>query len=193
MTPRESEPNVLLGVLLVACGQARGLRHFRGTTQGFLASLAPLVAFPLVGATLLLLGGGGLAAITDLLATLSALLAPAVLSHALAQLWGREAEWCLYATAFNWCQWAIPMAAALVLLVLGGLLMLGLPNVYAAYALAAGLGGYGLWLHWFLARRGLALGGARAALLVLVVNFGTTLLVVAARLLGGHAGFGLER
>ena len=36
---------------------------------------------------------------------------------------------------------------------------------------------YGLWLHWFLARHALALTAARAAVLVLVINLGTTLLV----------------
>ncbi len=38
-------------------------------SQGFLASLAPLIAFPLVGTVLLLLNGDGAPAITDLLAT----------------------------------------------------------------------------------------------------------------------------
>ncbi len=46
-----------------------------------------------------------------------------------------------------------------------------------------GLGGYALWLHWFLARHGLALSRFRAALLVVVVNLGTALLVLAPRLL----------
>jgi hypothetical protein len=45
------------------------------------------------------------------------------------------------------------------------------------------LGGYALWLHWFLARHGLALSGRRAALLVLGVNLGTALMVFGPRFL----------
>jgi hypothetical protein len=37
--------------------------------------------------------------------------------------------------------------------------------------------GYALWLNWFLARHGLALGGGRAALLVAGVTLGNALLV----------------
>ena len=72
--------------------------------------------FPLVGGALMLLGGGGLDALSDLLATLCALLAPPVLSFEVARLWGREAAWLRFATAFNWCQW-VPVFASLLLLV----------------------------------------------------------------------------
>jgi hypothetical protein len=47
----------------------------------------------------------------------------------------------------------------------------------------AGLAGYGLWLHWFVARHGLGLGAGRAALLVVGVNLGTIVLVLGPRLL----------
>ena len=36
-----------------------------------------------------------------------------------------------------------------------------------------GLVGYGLWLHWFLARHGLGLSGLRAVVMVLGVNLAT--------------------
>jgi hypothetical protein len=54
--------------------------------------------------------------------------------------------------------------------------------------LVLGLGGYGLWLHWFLARHGLQVSGPRAALLVAVVNLGTVLLVIGPRLLALERG-----
>lgn len=145
--------------------------------------MAPLVAFPLVGGGLALARGGGLAAIGEMLATFCALLAPPVLSHVFARWWGKEALWLRFATAFNWCQWAIPIAGAALLLVLGILMQLGMPNMLAGGAAAVGLVGYGLWLHWFIARHALALSGLRAAIMVLAVNFGTALLVAGPGLL----------
>jgi len=176
-------PNVLRGIVRIARGRADGLDQFAGTQQGFLTSLAPLIAFPLVGTVLMLLNGGGAPAITDLLATVAVLLAPPVLSYELARLWGRQAYWLRFATAFNWCQWLLPMLASVLLMGLGLLLRTGLSEQTATGALVLALGGYALWLHWFLARHGLALSPFRAAILVVVVNLGTALLVLAPRLL----------
>ena len=52
--------SIVLGIARLARGRADGLRQFGATREAFLASLAPLVAFPLVGGVLMLLGGGGL-------------------------------------------------------------------------------------------------------------------------------------
>jgi uncharacterized membrane protein YphA (DoxX/SURF4 family) len=177
------QPNLLLGVLRLARFDAAGLAEFGATTQAFLASLAPLIAFPLVGAGLMLLRGGGLDAVAGFLATLCALLTPPVLSQLLALLWRREPEWLRYATAFNWCQWVIPVAAVAVLLLAGLLVTMGLPNRVGALIVVLVLLSYGLALHWFIARNGLRLSAVRAAILVLVVNFGTALLVLAPGLL----------
>jgi hypothetical protein len=176
-------PGILRGMMLVARGRPEGIGQFTDTTQGFLASLAPLVAFPLVGTVFLLLDGDATPAITNLLATLAVLLAPPVLSFELARLWGRQDRWLRFATAFNWCQLLLPMLAGALLIVLGMLLQAGLPENAAPVVLVLCLGGYALWLHWFLARHALALPGFRAALLVLGVNLGTALLVLAPRLL----------
>lgn len=176
-------PSVLRGIVRVACGRADGIEQFAGTSQGFLASLAPLLAFPLVGTALLLLNGAGAPAVVDLLATVAVLLAPPVLSFELARLWGRQARWLRFATAFNWCQWLLPLLASVLLIVLGALLRVGLPERAATVMLVLTLGGYGLWLHWFLARNGLALSRPRAAMLVLGVNLGTAVLVLVPRLL----------
>ena len=59
----------------------------------------------------------------------------------------------------------------------------GLSEHAATGLLVLGLGGYGLWLHWFLARHGLELSRLRAALLVMGVNLGTACLVLLPRLL----------
>lgn len=182
-TNTPSRPNVLRGIVRVASGRADGIDQFSGTSQGFLASLAPLVAFPLVGTFLLLLNGDGTPAITDLLGTLAVLLAPPVLSFELARLWRRQDRWLRFATAFNWCQWILPLLASVLLVALSMLLRAGLSEHAATVLLVLVLGCYGLWLHWFLARHGLALSPFRAAMLVIAVNLGTALLVLAPRLL----------
>lgn len=185
--------NIVRGILRLATGHADGLAQFGDTSDAFLASLAPLVAFPLVGAALMLVGGGGLAALSDLLATVCALLAPPVLSHELAQVWGCAARWTRFAVAFNWCQWVIPVVASMLVMVAGLLLALGVPNDACLAVVVVGLAAYGMWLHWFLARHGLGLGRGRAILLVVGVNLVTVCLVLGPRILmmalgGGATG-----
>lgn len=180
--------NIPLGIIRLATGHADGLAQFRDTTDAFLASLAPLVAFPLVGGALTLLGGGGVEAVSELLATLCALLAPLVLSFEAARLFGRAAQWYRFAVAFNWCQWAIPMAAVLLVMLAGVLMALGLPNRTCVLMLIGMLVAYGLWLHWFLARHGLSLRPGQALLLVLGVNVVSALLILAPQLLIWAAG-----
>jgi hypothetical protein len=46
VVPRKS---ILVGILRIAYGRADGVGCFGSTPQAFLSSLAPLVAFPLVG------------------------------------------------------------------------------------------------------------------------------------------------
>lgn len=175
--------SVLRGIVRIARGRPNGLDEFAATQQGFLASLAPLIAFPLVSTVLLLLDGTGMLAIADLLATVTALLAPSVLSWEFARLWHRQDRWLRFATAFNWCQWLLPLLASVLLVLAGGLLDAGLSQYTATRLLVLCLGAYALWLHWFLARHGLELSRLRAALLVLGVNFGTAVLVLGPRLL----------
>jgi hypothetical protein len=182
--------SILLGITRLARGRADGFDQFGGTRESFLASLAPLVAFPLVGGVLMLMGGGGINALSDLLATLCALMAPPVLSFEVARLWHREAAWPRFATAFNWCQWAIPVLGSVLLLALGMLVAAGLPG-HAARGLAVlGLVGYGVWLHWFLARHGLGVSRLRALVLVLGVNIATVAIVVAPHMLAIATGDG---
>lgn len=174
---------ILTGILRLARGRPEGFASFVETNQGFLGSLAPLLAFPVVGSVLMLANGSGRAAIGDLLTAICAVLAPAVLSHALARSWGREDRWLRFIIAFNWCQWVIPVVAMLILALVGFVIRLGVSAEVAAVLAMVLLGGYGMWLHYFLARRGLDVSPGRAALLVLVVNFGTVLLVIVPRVL----------
>lgn len=168
----------LRGVLLLARGRAEGLMLFRATPEGFLSSLAPLLAVPLAGAVLLLLGGWTSAAAALLLIALTAQLTPPVLSHALARRWGREAGWLRYATAYNWCQWAVLAVMVVLLLVLGAVTGRPPSAVVGSRAFGWATGGYAMWLHWVLARHGLGLGAGRAALLVLLVSLGVMAVVL---------------
>jgi hypothetical protein len=175
--------SIVVGVMRLARGRADGFSQFGGTRESFLASLAPLIAFPLVGGVLMLMGGGGITALSDLLATVCALVAPPVLSFELARLWHRDAAWLRFATAFNWCQWAIPVLGCMLLLALGMLVAVGLPRSAARGLALPGLVSYGLWLHWFIARHGLGLSRFRAAVLVLGINLATAAIVVGPRFL----------
>jgi hypothetical protein len=184
-TPRTSlpGPTILIGIMRVARGRADGLPLFGDSVPAFTASLAPFVALPLVGSALMMMDQPGWAPLSELLSAWCALLAPPVISWELARRWERQAAWLRYATAFNWCMWAVPMFAFLLLLVLGFAAQLGMPSEAAALALPAGLAAYALWLHWFLARHGLGISAGRAALLVLLVNLGTGIVVFGPALL----------
>jgi hypothetical protein len=186
MSGRGPRLSILLGIARLARGRADGLAQFGETRRAFLASLFPLIAFPVIGAMLAALHGG-MPSLSDLMATLCALLAPPVLSHGLARHWGREALWPRFATAFNWCQWAIPAIAFLMLLALSLLIALGMPRDAAGALWIFGLAGYGVWLHWFLARRGLDLTALRAVVLVVAVNAATVAMVVGPLLIAGWA------
>jgi hypothetical protein len=175
--------STLRGIVLLARGRAEGLRQFGDTSPAFLASLAPLVAFPLVGALLMLGHGDGLPALSGLLATFCALLAPPVLSYELARLWHRQEQWLHFATAFNWCQWAVPVLAALLLTLVYPVLASAAGAEAAGIVVIAGVAAYALWLHWFLARHALMISGLQAALLVVLVNLGTVALVLGPRVL----------
>jgi hypothetical protein len=178
--PRKS---ILMGLWRVARGKRDGVSCFGGDPQSFLSSLAPLIAFPLVGAGVGLFTEGPKRALTDLAMTLCALLTPAVISFELAKAWKRAEAWARFATAFNWCEWILPILACLIIVPLSVAITLGMSEDVASLTLLGCLGAYGLWLHWFLARTALALSPARAVLLVFLVNLGTVTAVMGPRLL----------
>ena len=179
-TPRQ---HVLTGIWRVARGRADGIECFGGTSQAFLSSLAPLLAFPLVGTALALISEGPRRALTGLAMTLCALLTPAILSYEMARIWKRTEIWTRFATAFNWCEWILPLLACLIMVPLSVAMSMGLNESVASAILLGALGGYGLWLHWFLARNALELSRLRAMTLVLLVNLGTVAAVMGPNLL----------
>jgi len=179
---------VVQGLLLIARGRPEGLDCFGATPDAFLSALSPWLAFLLVGALLMLLREPTAGGATLFLLSLCALLLPPVLSHALAGLWQRRSFWLRYATAAVWCEWLVIVAYAASLLVVMVMLEVGVPPDYAGVVFLGLVACYWLWLHWFLAWRGLALSGMRAALLVGVVVAATVGLCAAAELLPPYVG-----
>jgi hypothetical protein len=180
--------NILLGIVRIARGRADGIACFGDSPQAYLSSLAPLLAFPLVGAVLGLFTEGPRRALTGLAMTVCALLTPAVVSYELARFWKRTDAWVRFAIAFNWCEWILPVLACLIMVPLSVAISMGLGETVTSLILLGCLGAYGLWLHWFLARNGLGLSPFRAVVLVFLVNLGTVAAVMGPRLLVHDAG-----
>jgi hypothetical protein len=183
MKAKPGRPNILRGIVLLCTGRPAGFAEIGSGRDAFLSSLAPLIAFPLVGCLLMAAQGKTEDAIADFLATLIALLGPPVLSQFLARRWAREDRWFRFATAVNWCQWAVPLIGAGLVLIAGFMVQVGVPLRTSVILLLCLLLAYAFWLQWFLARHGLDLSGVRAAGLVLLVNCGTFILVAGPQLL----------
>lgn len=169
-----------VGVAQLAVGRREGILRFKSTPRAFLTSLAPWILFPLLAAAL----GKVNEPVVFILAILVGQLTPPVLTHALAVRWGRGEAWLRYATAYNWCQWAVSFVFLGLLLLMAmaigpaepameqvGLLML---VVFAFYG----------WISWVVARHGLGLGRGRAALLVVAVNVATFMVLLVPQWIG---------
>jgi hypothetical protein len=169
------------GVFLLATGRSEGLDYFSDSPARFLASLASLALWPAIGVAALAAGGPEMT--SDVMASVCAVLAPPVITYELARRWDRAPQWARFATGFNWCQWALPVVGFLLISIISGLGRSGLPSDAALALLVSAFSAYGLWLHWFIAWRGLVLSRLRAALLVVAVNAVTVVLVLLPRLL----------
>jgi hypothetical protein len=181
MSPRMGLParrtSVWLGIARLARFRIDGFEQFGHTPQAFLNSLAPLLAFPLVSGFVRMMGGAGHEALVNVLVSVIALVAPAVISYYFALAWGRDALWMRYVVAFNWCEAAM-FLVAIALLLLPGTAMGADVAMWAFVLLAiALLLAYWLILNGFLARHGLRISVLRAAVLVIIVNLGTGSLV----------------
>jgi hypothetical protein len=180
--PRRS--GIMAGLRALARGDASGLAQFGHTPRAFLASLVPLIALPVAVALITLGRGAFVRALADLAAAVCVLLVPPVISHALAVRWQRTAWWLRFAVAFNWCQFGLSVLCMALLIALG--IVLGATGqttvtdgiATAVVALCLTIVGYGLWLHWFVARNGLNVSGGRAALLVFATYAGTFAVLV---------------
>ena len=183
------KPSILRGMGQLARLRGIGIQQFPATRQAFFNSLAPWLALPLVGGVMLLMGGQVRAAMGNLLFAVVALLAPAVVSHALARWWGRGARWLRYAIAFNWCQWVIT-AGGLTALLLGEIaLQIGMPRNAVLIVLSLGFMGYAMAVQITLSSFALEITKLRATGFMIMVNLAALLLVLLPQLpMLGRAG-----
>ncbi|MDE8349195.1 MAG: hypothetical protein POG74_06860 [Acidocella sp.] len=169
---------VLHGLFLLVRGKTAGLADFANTNNALTASLAPLIAFPLVGAFLVAMRGDVNDALVSFIAQLCVALAPSLLIYEFARIWRAEADWMRTASALNWSFWvALPLLLAGALLA-SVLVTLGTSEIVAEAIVIGLVGGYLMWLHWFIVRKGLNIGVWQAILLVFVTNMVLGLLVV---------------
>jgi hypothetical protein len=177
---------ILRGMLLLARGRAIGIKEFANSSDALAASLAPLIAFPLVGAVRLAVLGQPEAALIGFLARLCAVLALPVITHQFARVVGRETLWLRTVTALDWSFWLIiPLLVAAA--VIGAVMVKAGMDLTAAEYIAMGLiAAYVLWYHWFTVRAGLLIGVWQAVLLV-VLNSAAVALLTDAPLLMDQA------
>jgi hypothetical protein len=158
---------ILQGLIKLARGDAKGIEEFSGTPEAFSASLAPLIAFPLVGAFITAISGDWKAALVGLLSRLCAVLALPLVTYEFARLYGKNHLWLRTATALNWCFWLV-LPAILVAALLGSVLVqFHLPLARAELTVLGLIGLYLLWNRWFVFKAGLGLNIWRAGLMLL--------------------------
>ena len=178
---------MMLGLALLARGRREGLSHFDASSQGFLGSLAPWLAFVLVRGLVTVLHGRAEEGATEIAVLLCLLLVPSVISQALSLAWRRDGRWLRYITAATWCEWLMPVVSAAAWLLANVLVTAGVPQRAALLTLVLAIAVYWLWLHFFLARAALDLSRLRACLLVAALVAGNAALVGLAFGLGGKA------
>jgi len=149
--------NVLKGVLMLARGKAAGIAEFGNSNDALFASLAPLIAFPLVATVLISLAGQPALAVESFLSRLCVVLSVSVATQACAAAAGREALWVRTATALNWSFWLV-----IPLLLLAGfigaiMVSAGIPETLSIQILLVAMGAYLFWYNWFTVRSGLQL------------------------------------
>ncbi|HTQ71713.1 MAG TPA: hypothetical protein VMH92_09505 [Acidocella sp.] len=157
---------ILQGLIKLARGNAKGIEEFSGTPEAFSASLAPLIAFPLVGAFITAVSGDWKTALIGLLSRLCAVLALPVVTYEFARLFGKQTLWLRTATSLNWCFWLV-LPAILVAALLGSVVVqFGLPLARAELVVLGLIGLYLLWNRWFVFKSGLQLNIWRALLML---------------------------
>lgn len=164
-----SAGGIFRGMMLLGRGRRDGMSCFGTTPDAVLAALAPRVALWLVGGVLTLAQAPTMLSAAKIAFSLCLVLTPVVLTHQLARLWGREALWPRYMAAALWCDWLVLFVMLAAVGVVAGLMPAGVSMMHSALLLNGVIFAYNLWLTWFVARVGLALGAWRALLVVLAI------------------------
>lgn len=175
--------SVIRGVLLLGRGKATGIAQFGNSADSFTASLAPLIAFPLVGTVLNIINGAPAEAIIGFLSRLCAVLAAAVITYEFARITHREPLWLRTATALNWSFWLFIPLLGLAGVIGAIMVSAGMALTMAEDVLVGVLATYLLWYHWFTVRAGLNLNILQAIALVIITNAAIALLTSAPTLL----------
>jgi len=168
-SPRRGGGGVLRGLLLIGRGRAEGLDYFNATRDGFLAGLSPPIAFLLVFGALVLSQRPRADTLGFVLVLLCGILMPPVLSHLMARLWKRGDHWLRYATASLWSNWLVFLVYPPAILLASILVAGGVSKQAAGTVMTVTTSAYMLWLAWFLAWKGLAIGWFKALLTMAVM------------------------
>jgi hypothetical protein len=169
---------ILQGLFKLARGNAKGIEEFSGTKEAFSASLAPLIAFPLVGAMITAAGGDWKTAILGALSRLCAVLTLPLITYEFSKLFGKTNLWLRTATALNWCFWLVLPAIFLAALLGSFFVQFGLPLIRAEKVVLELVAFYLLWNRWFVFKAGLQLNIWRALLVLAVSLVATALFAV---------------
>jgi hypothetical protein len=162
--------NIVRGLLRLARGDAGGMREFGNTTDAFSASLAPLIAFPLVSALLFGLTGQWLLAAIMLASRLCGVLLQPVIIEFVARKRGSATTWLITSTALNWSIWLLIPLTLIGGLIASGLISLGVDGRYAVAGSLCASYLYLLWIQCVTVRFGLRLTWVRAVPIVLGMN-----------------------
>jgi hypothetical protein len=149
--------NIVRGVFRLARGDAGGITDFPNTETGFSASLAPLIAFPLVTGGLIAASGHDRLAALIFLSRVCTVLIPPLIVEFAARMTRKRMTWLLTATALNWSFWLVLPLMLIAQLIAALLLRIGVPVHAALDAAVLILALYGLWFQWFTIRAGLRL------------------------------------
>ena len=170
--------NIVRGVFRLAYGDAKGIKDFPNTEGGFSASLAPLIAFPLVTGGLIASSGHYRLAAMIFLSRVCTVLIPPLVVEAGARMTGRLATWLLTATALNWSFWLVLPLMLVARIVAELLVEAGAPLDAALDGVVVALAVYGLWFQSFAIRAGLQMKWWQALLVALAMDIAVGIISV---------------
>jgi hypothetical protein len=169
-------PRPGLGLIRLAVFNPKYLDCFGAGRESFLASLAPLVALPIVAGALTCLGGKVTEGVSFALSSICSVLAPPVIADLFCTLWNRGPQWARFSTVMNWAHW---------LFIGQTILMLGFAEAVAQSGMEffgtiilIGFVAYLFAINLFIARTALAISMGRAIVLILVTGIGTAVLTL---------------
>ena len=173
------EGNIVRGLFRLARGDAGGVSEFGNTTRAFSASIAPLLAFPIVGAALFGIAGHWMLAGLMLASRICGVLLQPVITEFGARRANSSATWLMTSTALNWSVWLVFPLILIGILITNGLITLGLSEPTAVGVSFASILLYMFWIQWFILRTGLRLSVLGALTLLIAMNVAIAVVYIA--------------